>query len=69
MSLSNMHEAIQGMLRTYTEVVDYLLRTYAIDDVIDKADAAITRYTQPPAMSPRPYAETLVNKPHRCKVV
>lgn len=39
------------MLRTYIEMGNYLLETYGTDDVIDKIDAALTRYNQPPTMS------------------
>lgn len=50
-SWTNTHREKYGMLRTYHDVVKYLLCTYATADVIAETDATATRYTQPPAMS------------------
>lgn len=56
----------EGTLTTYCEVVNYLLETYATDDVIAETDAEILRFTQPPTKSPTEYAEALWNKALRC---
>lgn len=55
-------------MSVYPEVVDYLLQTYAKDDVIVEADTASTRYNEPQAKSPAQYAEALETKSLRSKV-
>lgn len=56
-SLSNRHRAKEKSMRTYQEVVDYLLHTYATDEVTIKTDAALGRYSKSPQMSLIQYAE------------
>lgn len=43
---SNVHRAKEGMLRTFTEMVNDLLQNYDTDDVIAKTDAAISLCTE-----------------------
>lgn len=45
-SQSSTPRAKDGMLRTYAEVVNYLLQTCATNDVIARTDVANTRFTQ-----------------------
>lgn len=58
-SSSNLPRAKEGMLRTYAEVVKYLLQTYATNDIV-KSDAALTSYIKPLPMPQTKYAEALV---------
>lgn len=57
------------MLSTFPEVVIYLLHTYTPDVVIAEADQAFTRFTQPLAMSPTEYVESMVARSFRCEVL
>lgn len=50
------------LLRSYPEVVKYLLRKYTADQAIVEYDAAILRYTQPANMNAQLYAEELIAK-------
>lgn len=54
------------MLRSYQELVGYILQTYATDDVIVKTDAAFGRYTEPLTVWLAQYAEALVARSHKC---
>lgn len=59
-SVSSFSGLKEEVLWTYPEVANYFLQTYANDDFIDETDAALTRFTQPPATSPTQCAEELV---------
>lgn len=54
------------MLRTCPEFAIYLIYTYATDDVIEKINAALTRYTPHSTMSPTQYAEALLSSFRKC---
>jgi len=56
-------------LTNYPAVVQFLLKTYATDEVIAEADAEINRYRQPDRMSPPDYAHNLWTKALRCGTV
>lgn len=57
-----MPSAKKRLLRTYPEVVKYLLQIYATDDVIAKTNIALTRFTQFSTMLPTQYARALAPK-------
>lgn len=59
-SSSNMPRAKEGTLRTYVEVVSYVLRTYAYDAFTAKTDAALSRYIQQQIKLSAQCAEDLV---------
>lgn len=52
----------EGAVSSYCEAVNYLLATYAPEDVIGKTDADVMRFTKPPHKSPTQYTEALWNK-------
>lgn len=54
---SDTSRAEERMLRTYRKVINYLLQTYASNDVIAEANDALRRRGQPLAMSPTQYGE------------
>jgi len=58
-----------SQLTSYPAVVQFLLRTYATDEVIAEADAEISRYRQPDRMSPQDYAHNLWTKALKCGTV
>lgn len=47
-------------------MVNYVIYTYATDDVIPETDTASARFTQSLTMSPAQYAEALVVKSLSC---
>lgn len=56
----------EGALTTYWEVVNYLLDTYATDDVVAKTHARMGHYTQLQKKTPAEYADLLRTKVLRC---
>lgn len=59
----------EGTVTSYCEAVEYLLGTYAMDDVLTETDAGMMGFTQPSSKSPTEYAEALWNKMPRCDKV
>lgn len=47
----------EGMLISYVQVINHLLKTYAMKDIIAKAGWEIFRFNQPPSMSPFQFAD------------
>lgn len=66
--LSRKHQE-EGRLITHCEVVNYLLEMYVVDDVMAETDAAIMRLTQPPNKTLIAYAELLLARAFRCKLL
>ena len=54
------------MLRTYPEVVNYLLETYATDEVIQEAYAEVLSYRQRPSQPELEFAKSLFALASRC---
>lgn len=52
----------EGNLTSYCEAVNYLIETYATEDVIAKTDANMMLSTQPSIKLSKEYAEALWNK-------
>lgn len=65
-SVCNRDTRSHKLLRSYLEVVNYLLRKCATGQKIAEYDAEILRYMQPANMNPKKYADDLVVK--SCKV-
>lgn len=57
----------EGTVTSYYEAVNYLLETYATDDVITKTDADMMSFTQPSSKLPTECAEALWNIALRCE--
>lgn len=55
------------MLTGYGKVVNYILETYATDDVIAERDAQILRFTHPSIMMATKYTKAKWNHVLRCK--
>lgn len=62
---NNSHQQ-EGKLTTYGKVVNYLLETYTIDDVIAKDEAEITSFKQPAGRTAVRFSEVLCEKELRC---
>lgn len=60
----NAHEA--GKLKGYCQVVNYLLETYATDDVVAEDEADITNYEHPKSMSAMQYLQAMWKEALRC---
>lgn len=58
-----------GDFDTYPQVVNFLLTKYATDESISETESKITRFAQPPVMTPYKYAENLVKRTLRFGVV
>ena len=56
----------KGQLRTYSEIVNYLLKTYASDDVIAEAEEGLRHFVQAPGMTELDFATKLTLKVLRC---
>lgn len=56
----------EGALTTYCKLLNYLLETYATNDVIAESDAEIMHYTQPPNKTPAGYTCLLWSKALHC---
>lgn len=56
-------------MSTYCEVVQYLIRTYASDDIIAQAEAELVNFRQPSNMNEETYAAALWEKALRCRPV
>lgn len=56
----------EGKLASDCEVVNFLLETYATDDIIEEMDAVILYFEQPSHTPPTEYLEALWNKAQRC---
>ena len=54
------------VLSSYPEVVNYLLRTYATDEIIAEAYSEVTNYIQSTGMSEMEYGDRLWRKALRC---
>lgn len=54
------------MLNSNKEVINYILKTYAPDNVIAKMDSKIVRYTQPSNRTPPDYAASMLNEVLHC---
>lgn len=65
-SVRNGEPRSRELLRSYPDVVNYLLNKNATNQVIAWNEAAITRYVQPPNMTPQECAKDLISK--SCKV-
>lgn len=59
----------KGKLKTYCQLVNYLLITYATDDVIEDVEAEITNFEQPEGMFAVRYLELLWKMLSRCDCV
>lgn len=59
----------EGKLTIYCQVVNYLLATYAIEDMIAEAEAEIMSFKQPEYVSVVRYLEVLWEKALRCDLV
>lgn len=57
------------LVASYCEGVNYLLDTYAPDDIIAEAETDMTRFTQPSNKLLTEYAKALWNKELRCDTV
>jgi len=62
-------ESKEGKLTTYSDVVNYLLHTYASDDVIAETEAGLRQFVQTPKMTEQDYATQLTLKVLRCGAV
>lgn len=51
-------------LKSYCEVVNYLLVTYATDNIIANAYMDVTNFKQPPGQSAAKYAQALRRRPY-----
>lgn len=49
-------------LRTYPQIVNFLLEKYGMDEIIAETVSAITRFAQPAGLKPLKYSEKLVAK-------
>lgn len=56
----------KGKLASYSAVVNYLLMTYAYDDIIAKAEAELHQFKQGTKTSEQDYATALTLKVMRC---
>lgn len=56
-------------LSSYVEVVNFMLATYATDDVIARAVKTLENYKQLPGMAPTDFAKRLYTKALRCGMV
>lgn len=59
------HET-EGTLTTYHQVVNYMLETYATDNVIAEAEAGITNFKQPARSTAVLDCEAVLEKALRC---
>lgn len=59
-------KAGKGKLTSYSSAVNYLLQTYASDDVIAEAEADLRHFTQTRNITPQEYAVALTLKVLRC---
>lgn len=59
-------KAKKGKLTSYSEAINYLLQTYASDDVVAEAEADLRHFVQNRSMSPQEYATALTLKVLRC---
>lgn len=57
----------EGKLKRYYQAVNYLLETYATDDVIVEAEAEITNYNEPGNRLDASCSETLWERALRCR--
>ena len=53
------HGRKDGILTSYVQVVNYLLRSYATDEVIDREDTKLHRFSQPDGMNETDYTHVL----------
>lgn len=58
-----------GQLTSYRDLVNYLLRTYATEEVIAEADVAINQFHQGDRVSPPEYAQKLWSKELKCATI
>ena len=58
--------SVLGRLTSYCEVVQYLLFTYATDDVIAEAHSDLQSFKQAPNVNPVAYSNQLLTKVARC---
>lgn len=58
-SLRNSDERSRKVLRFYSEVVNYLLKTFNTYQAIAEYEAAILHYMQPSDMTPKQFAASL----------
>ena len=57
------------LLETYAEVINFLLRTYATDEVISEAVGDVTSFRQSSNMTEEVYSTQLLDKTLRCGTV
>lgn len=61
-SLKKEEKTKEGVLKTYSRILNRLLNTYATDNVIAEADIDISRFVQPMNSTPLQFADVLLMK-------